>query len=630
MEKNLFLAALAFIALVSCTSDEFVGDNTPPTTSNTAGAIQFTSNAPRITRAAGTEADAKTLGYSFNVYATKTVTENNSDVTSNVFALNAIGSPDGTTGNHTPYQVWYTDNSANNTSSNTSNWEYVGDARTSGDNPTNIQYGKGNITLSGDQTIKYWDYSAKQYDFVAYKATVETVENEEKKPKITNYTTTGFTVEATAAQLAGLYVADKVTLKSTGDNPDVDNNPTKPATSINKIGGIVQFTFRSAAAKVRLGIYETIPGYDVKNVSFRPNGTITDFTSASTTNAKLSGSFNGTSSSGSGTYTVRYNSATGIAEFTTSTTASQYFDFGSFASASTALGESSITPMWATGSSAYQSVFPNTDHVANMVLYVDYDLCNSVSGETIHVKGAKAVVPAMYMTWNPNYAYTYLFKISDNTNGTTGTENTSPEGLYPITFDALTIAATGEEVGTITTVSTPAITTYQKGSVSDAGITYATASTTEPIYITVNTDGTLAELSANNIKLYTVTSGTTEADLILTSKTKTLVTGVDALEIPSSGSGETKQGITFTVGKYAKFTPAAGTIYAVEYLTATAVTGLTVGTSVVTGYYTYTDDNGYVKITTEDTKAADNTTYYNVVPQYKIIEVAAASGGGNG
>ena len=208
-----------------------------------------------------------------------------------------------------------------------------------------------------------------------------------------------------------------------------------------------------------------------------------------------------------------------------------------------------------------------------MILYVDYDLINTASGETIHVKGAKAVVPAAYMTWKPNYAYTYLFKISDNTNGTTGTEGTSPVGLFPITFDAVTVATTdGAEVGTITTISTPAITTYQEGSVSATGITYANAN--GPIYITVNTDGTLATLT-DKIKLYTVEAGTTEADLILTTKTKTEVTGDAALSILSTA--EEKQGISFAIGTTAKFTPlapvspATSTTYAVQYQVSAAV-----------------------------------------------------------
>ena len=258
--------------------------------------------------------------------------------------------------------------------------------------------------------------------------------------------------------------------------------------------------------------------------------------------------------------------------------------------------------------------------------------CNTNSGETIHITGAKAVVPAMYMTWKSNYAYTYLFKISDNTNGTTGTEGTSPEGLFPITFDALAISTNDNQVGTITTVSTPAITTYQNGSVSDAGITYANAN--DSIYITVNTDGTLASLTADNIKLYTVEAGTTEADLILGTKTKTAVTpGDDALYILSAA--EEIQGISFAANTTAKFKPKAGTTtYAIEYTTAavTAVyTAVANGTTLTSEKTYYTSDTGAGEFVSNGSQTADGTNYYELTTpaapafdQYKIIEVATA------
>ena len=567
MKKYLFIAT-ALVALASCSSDEFVGDNTSPTANNTPGAIQFTSNTPRITRA--TAADyAKDLDYSFYVYATKTV----GSTTSNVFAHNPY-SASATT--NTPYVVWWQQGTANKTSSNTYDWEYVGAQSEQGTSGHTV-------TPSGVQTIKYWDYSADYYIFTAYKNNKVGTTNP-AAGTVTNVTTAGFTFEGTAAQFAGLYVADKLTITN-------KDNEAYHGKKENMIGDVVVFTFRSGATKVRLGIYETVPGYQVRNVNFRPNN---DEFAATKTNALLSGLFNdnndNTTTTATAKYNITYNATSSIAEFkntvTETTSLSKFFNFGTFAATDAPLEETSAAPTWASGSSAYQDVFPNTDHVDNMILYVDYDLYNDKSGEIIHVKGAKAVVPSIYMTWNPNYAYTYLFKISDNTNGTTGTEGTSPEGLFPITFDAVTVAATdGSEVGTITTVSTPAITTYQKGSVSSSGITYATASTTEPIYITVNMAGTLAPLSIDattgNIKLYTVDAGTTEADLILGTKTKTAASGLSILD-----QATTLQGIAFENGTTATFTPTAGTIYAVEYK--------------------YTNDN-------------------KDVYQYKIIEVAAAN-----
>ena len=543
--KKYFYLATALVALAACTSNDFTGDQEAL---NATGQVPigFSSGTPAITRASGGDA-AAVLDYKFKVYGVKA----KSTTYSNVFALNTYSNASDY--NATPYDVWYLTSTAGTTTSNTSSWDYVG--------ANGSSYGTTDhkVALTADQTIKYWDYSADKYEFVAYSATVGT-------PTISKYQKDGFTVVATPSQLAGLYVADKLTINTK------NNTPSTPASGTNKIGNIVQFTFRAAAAKVRLGIYETIPGYVVQNVNFRPNAS--EFT-ATTANAKLSGSFNGTSSSTSGTYNVTYNGTTGIAEFDFTGDASTYFDFGTFASATpTAIGTSSTSPMWATGSADYQSVLPNTDNVADMILYVDYDLYNSVSGETIHVTGAKAVVPLMYMTWNANYAYTYLFKISDNTNGSTGTPGTNPAGLYPITFDAVTIAATdGQEVGTITTVSTPAIITYQNSSVSASGITYANAN--GAIYITVNTNGTLETLTSK-IKLYKLAAGdadATEADLILVPSklTDKEVTGEVADKLTVLAEAESSQGISFAASTSAKFTPAAGQTYAVEFTDGSSV-----------------------------------------------------------
>ena len=609
-KRHLFIAATALLAFASSADDGFVGDENAKNGANN-GAIQFVSSTPTLTRAGGATA-AEKLDYKFKVYGVKKT----STTYTNVFAGEVFSSAADYNASTNAYWVWYEASTAGATSSNTSNWDYVGGTGTHG----TLSH---EATLTAAQTIKYWDYGADQYEFVAYSAT-------EGAPTISKYQKDGFTVVATPAQLAGLYIADKLTINTK------NNTPTKPASGTNQIGNIVQFTFRAAGAKVRLGIYETIPGYVVQNVKFRPNATEFD---ATTANAKLSGSFNGTSSTTSGTFNVTYNETTGVAEFDATASASNYFDFGTFASATpTAIGETSITPMWASGSADYQNVLPNTDNVGNMILYVDYDLYNATTGETIHVKGAKAVVPSMYMKWNPNYAYTYLFKISDNTNGTTGTEGTSPEGIFPITFDALTVAVTdGQEVGTITTVSTPAITTYQNGSVSAAGITYAHAN--GPIYITVNTDGTVETLT-DKIKLYTVEEGTTEADLILTTKTKTEVTtGTHVLSILAAD--EKVQDITFTTAKAAKFIPNASTNYAVRFkVSAGSATATTADYNAETTYYSMTPDaDGFYTVVnpipSEDLNAGGDAwkdataqAKYTTAPTqpvyvYKVIKVVA-------
>ncbi len=97
-------------------------------------------------------------------------------------------------------------------------------------------------------------------------------------------------------------------------------------------------------------------------------------------------------------------------------------------------------------------------------LKVDYTLLSTDgSTETITVTGANAKVPKEYASWKSGYAYTYIFKISQNTNGLTN-PSAGPAGLWPITFDAVVMNDEVDGVQeTITTVATPSITTYAKG-----------------------------------------------------------------------------------------------------------------------------------------------------------------------
>ena len=151
-------------------------------------------------------------------------------------------------------------------------------------------------------------------------------------------------------------------------------------------------------------------------------------------------------------------------------------------------------------------------------------------------------MPSIYAEWKPGFAYTYLFKISDKTNGYTGVYdptnpddisiNSDPAGLYPITFDAMVVDAedNGHTQETITTVSTPSITTYQqKSTVVNANEYTANGN---DIFVTVN-DGneettpdlangklvTLKDYSATSpvddmAALFTIPAGKTEADVV--------------------------------------------------------------------------------------------------------------------
>lgn len=84
-------------------------------------------------------------------------------------------------------------------------------------------------------------------------------------------------------------------------------------------------------------------------------------------------------------------------------------------------------------------VSPNDKITDGLTMKVDYTLISTDgSGETITVTGAEVKVPAQYTKWEANYIYKYFFKITADTNGSTGGEG-GTAGLKPIVFDAVVI-----------------------------------------------------------------------------------------------------------------------------------------------------------------------------------------------
>ena len=170
-----------------------------------------------------------------------------------------------------------------------------------------------------------------------------------------------------------------------------------------------------------------------------------------------------------------------------------------------------------------------------ILIKCDYTLKSTDgSNEEIHVKGATAAIPAAYSKWDVNTRYTYLFKISENTNGTTGDPNdpNDPAGLYPITFDAVVAEMTDKTEGTTTTFTAPSITTYQEGSVEGNTIKYVA---NKNIDVTVLNDKAVVQTLTNtdetadnvgHIAVYKFDAPITEAEVQVKGVTgTTTVTG---------------------------------------------------------------------------------------------------------
>ena len=537
MKKILFCSALAAVALASCSSDDFMGDNPGSTPSSANSAIKFDGNAGKITRATSNSGTpAVMLDGQFKIYGVKA---------------------NGTEGAYTDvfqnYFVW--DNTAGSTTSNTNGWEYVGEK-----NANNL--GTGNISLSNAQTIKYWDYASTDYHFVAgspISAFTYKLKNDTKDIESATITGLGGHITAnttgTANTFNPVYVAEPKVVKMAN---------YKEA---------VQFNFVRQQSMVRVGIYETIPGYKIKDIKFYKQGddgilqvtTGNNIILTSATPDYFVGGSNVT-----GTITYDWNTPSYSLAYTESEgfKKSKNWYGGALAHGvkATTSTETTIANLYGTdqdmADNGYFTVLSTVaGTTANSILIkCDYTLeSEDNSGETIKVTGATAAIPAAYSKWEVNTRYTYLFKISENTNGYTGSDP-DKTGLYPITFDAV---VKDTELGTITTVTTPSITTYQDGSVVDNGIKYVAGKAIK-VTVTDNTNGDIKTLSndgssVGSVAVYKLTKERTEADLQLASVSQTETAVANKKDVTLA-----------TDNKSFTFTPTEAGYYAIQYLTKAA------------------------------------------------------------
>lgn len=484
-----FIAAASALALASCSSDDFLGEIQGNEQNGATSAINFGGDTGKITRA--TETGATAAGLLENNFVVVGFKGSKTDAANNeTYAFDH-------------YNVNFNKDSKNSTESNRAGWEYVNqDMKVKGTKPA------ASLAQSGasQQTIKYWDHSCKSYDFIAFSmgkgaASEYATPTHVDKDKLA---TAAYTLTGNVNTLSECYISDMKTV-------------TEP----NYNDASVSMSFRHLASKVRMALFETVPGYVISDVKF-----YTDPTSTTTDNPEgsLIGKFNN-----SGTLTV-YFPTTGTdhatekdynkahVSFTASTTAGEtgvlnHKGFGAvnynnqaegtIPAGKTYLSQNAADPSYC--GAGYQNVLPSEGKPSAITLRIDYKL-TSVDGskETINVKGATATVPAEYTEWKSGYAYTYIFKISQDTNGSTGGTST---GLTAISFDAVVVddEANGLQE-TITTVSDNSFTTYgyKDNKVTTNGNEYVNGT---DIYATVYVPAA-GETAAKTVapqKLYTVT-----------------------------------------------------------------------------------------------------------------------------
>lgn len=221
-----FLYAASVLALASCSSDDFLGENSGNGQNATNSVINFGGGTTKTTRATSKSnyalKDLRDNG--FWVYGTKHSTAENNTKTND----QAV---------YTNYRLAYTEGTANKTQSNTAGWEYVG--------VDNKDY-RANVTPKVDeaQTIKYWDYSAVAYTFYAATAKPDDVKDgkviikktlEDEDAEGTVYTKGYEVTLKNDADWDQLYFADRKVINKSKDAEHAKHDV---------YGGEVNFTFR--------------------------------------------------------------------------------------------------------------------------------------------------------------------------------------------------------------------------------------------------------------------------------------------------------------------------------------------------------------------------------------------------
>lgn len=259
------------------------------------------------------------------------------------------------------YTVNWTQQTANTTSSNTADWEYVGIA---------------------NQTIKYWDYSATSYRFFAY--SIPTAAGNITAPFFSGPSTTeGSTYLHASFSIPFNYDKDATNVSTPyisnlwlSDNQNFENR---------KYGACVKLTFAPIITKVRFKFnYQAESQVSITNISFR--------------------NVNNAPSPTSGNIIINYP-ITGMdtqASYIWETTGTEtepinltipYEEEGDLNHQTTTRKKWYFVPPLGDSKTTQQSAY---------IITAD-----------INGKKATATVPTEFMQWKAGYQYTYIFKITE-------------------------------------------------------------------------------------------------------------------------------------------------------------------------------------------------------------------------
>ncbi|MCR5269880.1 MAG: fimbrillin family protein [Prevotella sp.] len=443
MKKLAFLTVTA-VALASCSSDDLVdrsaAENEAP--------IAFSVEKKNITRATNLEA----LGhYNFGVWAYK---YGASLTTQKVMDNYLVGYSDGAGNGYDKTNATTWASTIGSETDHTSPWfyeylgttEYLNEVAAKGYTKDQAAY----MSANANQYLRYWDLKYTNTNFYAYTPyRAAGVSFDESNKKIT---------VANTAQVAGY------------NDPSLQEFMYAGAQATNAELKDVKLNFKHLGAQVNLRFYEDVRGYKVQiiDVTDAKSGIqATPATKSSNTYTKADyytscGATIDFTTVGTPTATVNHTGATttqdnlkflipagttdGLTEYT-SKLSTKY----NVIPEAVATGN---TQNYAKSSTVYYPVAQPENSEVGFTFHVSYKLIAEDNGEEITVHNARVYVPAkngseFIAAWQPNTKYTYTFKITKDSKGTTDPDDTTIDitnpdvpatpTVYPIVFDGATV-----------------------------------------------------------------------------------------------------------------------------------------------------------------------------------------------
>lgn len=509
MKKELLFAAVATTALVGCMDDSIVQDT--PLKGNSDGRISFVQKTSNMTK--GTKQAQDAGHYEFGVYAYKgdASTTTNQVMTNYLVAYN--------NGSDTGFGSLYYDlkNDATTWGNNAgggftdvangvSSWFYEGLGKGTADSEYNYGHTAYN-TPQNDQILKYWDDKEANHYFWAYAPYSQTSSYAGHNPTqvsldvadngtltYTNlsafYTSPAQDFETPPAYIQTANVNNTYAEEVKADESDYNNEILNYNEALYAYTAVaeanynkdVQLEFKHVNAKINIAFYEAIKGYKVKildiydgtagtGTGYPKNASGTQFSPA--TKAQAETPMTTAQPTDLPEYVEKTDIAT-VANVSDPSNTTVAIDATTTTSDNITFRTSDIndktyntTPNAVIGEARTDLSYSKTTYYAlpkqltsdetGYTLHVTYQIIPQDGSATTTVYDARVWVAPEYTQWEAGKAYTYIFKITDKSNGvtdptkvdpsatgTTWVDETDPRvpedpALTPIVFDGVTV-----------------------------------------------------------------------------------------------------------------------------------------------------------------------------------------------